>query len=240
MCNFGEAKYTCPKCEVKTCRLECLKIHKKELNCDGIRDKTKYIPMKQITENDLMSDYVFLEECTTYASARRTDPIKRFSSHGRSLPIRLSKLKTAATERSITLEFLLPNFDKHKQNTTYYDFGSKIIYWRVEWQFINADKTKFADERCNENTTMTQLISKYFENDVSSNDSLAFYRSKGLAQVALLLKAEGIRNCKKRFFTIDMTKTLGENLKGKTIVEYPVIYVVYDGDAANFDVVDSG
>lgn len=55
VCNAVEAKYTCPKCEVRTCCISCVKIHKKELECDGIRDKTKFIPKNQFTDLDLLS-----------------------------------------------------------------------------------------------------------------------------------------------------------------------------------------
>lgn len=33
----------------------CVNIHKKELECDGIRNKTKFIPLKQFTDLDLLS-----------------------------------------------------------------------------------------------------------------------------------------------------------------------------------------
>lgn len=55
VCGKNKAKYTCPKCEVRTCCLECVNIHKKELECDGIRDKTKFIPLKSFTDLDILS-----------------------------------------------------------------------------------------------------------------------------------------------------------------------------------------
>lgn len=55
VCGGAQAKYTCPKCEVRTCSLDCVKIHKKELSCDGIRDKTKFVPLKGFTDLDLLS-----------------------------------------------------------------------------------------------------------------------------------------------------------------------------------------
>lgn len=241
MCNFDLAKYTCPKCEVKTCKLECARIHKKELNCDGIRDKTKYVPLRQITEADLMSDYVFLESCTNYASARRTDKTKRFTSRNRSLPIPLMRLKKAAAdpERQITLNFLLPNFDKHKANTTHYDWSSKVICWCIEWRFINANNKIIIDERCNESQLMTELIAKYFDYS-NSMSSLGCYRSEGLNNVALLLKAEGVRKSQNRFFSMDLTKTLKENLRGKVIIEYPVIHVIFNSQIQDYDVINEG
>lgn len=241
VCNFDLAKYTCPKCEIKTCKLDCLRIHKKELNCDGIRDKTKYIPMKQITEADLMSDYVFLESCTNYASARRTDKTKRFTSRNRSLSMPQMKLKKAAadSERQISLNFLLPNFDKHKTNTTHYDWASKVIFWCIEWRFINANNHIIIEKRCSESQLMTELIGKYLDYS-NSMSSLGCYRSKGLEGIALLLKAEGVRKCQNRFYSLDLTKTLKENLKGKVIIEYPVIFVIFDSQIQDYDVINSG
>lgn len=55
VCDSKKAKYTCPKCEVRTCSLTCINIHKKELDCNGIRDKTKYIPLNSFTDLDLLS-----------------------------------------------------------------------------------------------------------------------------------------------------------------------------------------
>jgi len=55
VCGAEKAKYTCPKCEVRTCCLTCVNIHKKELDCDGIRNGTKFIPMKSFTDLDLLS-----------------------------------------------------------------------------------------------------------------------------------------------------------------------------------------
>lgn len=215
VCNFVSAKYTCPKCEVKTCRLECLRIHKKELDCNGIRNKTKFIPFKQITEADLMNDYTFLESCTNYTTARRTDKIKRYTARNRSLPVPLMKLKKAAadSERQIKLDFLLPNFDKHKTNTTYYDWASKAIYWCIEWCFINAKSQIFIDERCCESKTMSELIEKYFNEGDEAISSLDIYQSKRLNNIVLLLKAEGIRRSQHRFYVMDKSKTLQMNLQ---------------------------
>lgn len=239
VCNFNMAKYTCPKCEVKTCQLECLRIHKKELNCDGIRDKTKYIPLKQITESDLMSDYVFLESATNFTSARRTDKIKRCPARNQ-LSTKEIKLKKAADSeaRKIKLSFLLPNFDKHKANKTYYDWKSEVIYWCIEWRFINANNKIIIDERCCESKTMNELIAKYFVS-CDALSSLSCYRSKGLENIGLLLKAEGVRKSQNRFYLLDLSKTLQDNLQGKIIVEFPVIFVVFDSDLQEYDIINN-
>ncbi|XP_031625915.1 box C/D snoRNA protein 1 [Contarinia nasturtii] len=148
------------------------------------------------------------------------------------------KLKKAAAERKIKLDFLLPNFDKHKANKTYYDWASKVIYWCIEWRFINANNKIIIDERCCESKTMNELIEKYVVS-CDSLSSLAGYRSKGLGKILLLLKAEGVRKSCNRFYRMDVSKTLQENLQEKTIVEFPVIYVIFDSDLQDYDIINN-
>lgn len=59
VCGTTEAKYTCPRCEVKTCCLACVNIHKKELECDGARNKLLYKPLSKFQNLDLLSGKVF-------------------------------------------------------------------------------------------------------------------------------------------------------------------------------------
>lgn len=87
MCAARDAIYACPKCEVKTCCLKCVQIHKKELDCDGVRDRTKFIRIKQFTDRDLLSDYRLLEETARFVYAVRRDEKKRFTRIDRDLPI---------------------------------------------------------------------------------------------------------------------------------------------------------
>ena len=56
VCGKNDAKYRCPKCETVSCSLACSKAHKKLKNsCDGIRDKTKFVPIKNFSSMELVS-----------------------------------------------------------------------------------------------------------------------------------------------------------------------------------------
>jgi len=55
VCNNKEAKYTCPRCEVKTCCLTCVNNHKKELECNGQRNMVAYKRISEFTNLDLLS-----------------------------------------------------------------------------------------------------------------------------------------------------------------------------------------
>ena len=61
ICSKNGAIYKCPKCEMVTCSLDCSKKHKRLKNfCDGIRDKTKYVPLKKFGYMELVSGKYFL------------------------------------------------------------------------------------------------------------------------------------------------------------------------------------
>ena len=55
----------------------------------------------------------------------------------------LHKLRAAAAQKGTQLRFLPPNFTKHKANTTYLDWKTKKLEWRLEWRFTWANLTSF-------------------------------------------------------------------------------------------------
>jgi hypothetical protein len=61
ICNATKAKYRCPRCEVQTCSIECIRAHKKDTGCSGKRDVTKYVSIQKFTDKTLHSDFHFLE-----------------------------------------------------------------------------------------------------------------------------------------------------------------------------------
>ncbi|KAH8342874.1 hypothetical protein KR059_000968 [Drosophila kikkawai] len=245
VCAAKEARYACPKCEVKTCSLACVQIHKKELACDGQRDRTKFVPLSQMTAREFMSDYCFLEEATRYAEARQSDRSKRFThdnSNNRSLPVPQHRLRTAAHSRSIRLQLLLPNFSRHKENTTYLDWKLRRLFWRVEWLFVNIPLeedddgqaqpvARFVDARCDENETLANLALKYVdlqqETALRHRKRLAHHQTAGIGQLNFWLRAEGVPRSATCCYALEAAKPLGKNLAGKTIVEFPTIYVTY-------------
>ncbi|XP_068628391.1 box C/D snoRNA protein 1 [Battus philenor] len=242
VCAAQAARYTCPKCEVKTCCLACVRIHKKELECDGIRDRTKFIRMKDFTDTDLLSDYRMLEECARFVYGIKKDEKKRFTRIDKDLPIHLFKLKMACRKRGTVLQFLTQNFTRHAINTTRYNFKTNIIFWRVEWIFPNVDTKplKFIDEKCSEQTKLSMFLDKYLNVNAppfEGSKALNFYRSAGFSGIKVLLKAEKIRGSAKKFFELDLKETLGENLSGKCVVEFPIIFIVLKDHAYNFEIV---
>lgn len=196
-----------------------------------------------MTDTAFMSDYCFLEECTRYVADRKRDKIKKYTSYNKRLPAMQFKFREAAMERGTKLKFLLSNFTRNANNSSYYNRDEKIIYWRIEWIFPNAESKRIVEEKCSENEKLIDLADKHLNPapEITDSKSLIYYQSRGIGGLTFLLKAEGVKKCKNRFFELDVHKTLKENLKGKTLVEYPAIYVVFSDVAKElFDVIDDG
>ncbi|KAK1117378.1 hypothetical protein K0M31_016748 [Melipona bicolor] len=253
VCGKNKAKYTCPKCEVRTCCLECVNIHKKELECDGIRDKTKFIPLKSFTDLDILSDYRFLEEAARTVDQLKRNPLKNYTCEI-SLPMHLNKLKIAAFKRNITLQFMPQHFSRHQNNTTYFNWKTNELYWKIEWIFPQANCTKWVTKRVLEHTRLSLLIEEILyptksikkKNDIEElslkiclNEKLQFYQAAGLSRIKVLLKAEKVLKSDLKFYELDITLSLKENLENKTIIEFPTIYIILNDHACMYEIIDT-
>ena len=45
--------------------MDCVKKHKVEDDCDGVRDKSKYVSMQKFTDMDVVNDFRLLEEVSS-------------------------------------------------------------------------------------------------------------------------------------------------------------------------------
>lgn len=62
ICQSSPSKYTCPRCHIKTCSLNCTKEHQRAQSCSGERNKSTYVPMKDYGYASMVDDLVFLED----------------------------------------------------------------------------------------------------------------------------------------------------------------------------------
>lgn len=148
-------------------------------------------------------------------------------------------MKNAAKERQTMLKFLPPNFQKRKSSSTHFNFSSKIIFWHIEWIFPNADKIKLTDQRIPETEKLSSVLAKYFtkQEDPVLQEKLQFYQSSDISGVRLFLKAE--EKSGRKFFELDPTESIKDNLRHKVIIEYPTIHVVLKQHSDCYEVIDS-
>ncbi|GFP54042.1 hypothetical protein ACSS6W_001698 [Trichoderma asperelloides] len=61
ICHTSVPQYKCPRCNIRTCSLACVKKHKSWSQCSGERDQTAYVPKSRLaTAAGVDHDYNFL------------------------------------------------------------------------------------------------------------------------------------------------------------------------------------
>lgn len=96
------------------------------------------------------------------------------------------------------------------------------------------------DTRVVETEKLGSAMQKYFtkqDNDVIQ-ERLQYYQACDLTGVRVFLKAEQCAGNK--YYEADLSESVRENLRGKTIVEHPTFYVVFKEHAGLFNLVDAG
>ena len=110
VCKKDQSIYCCPRCFIKTCSLDCCLTHKKSMDCNGKRDRTKYICKEEFSANmnNLVSDYHFLEDALLVN--RRAKRFMRENDHG------ASKSKNAKKRRFVERNLDQKHYSLPKQN----------------------------------------------------------------------------------------------------------------------------
>ena len=111
VCALAAAKYTCPRCAVRSCSLACVRRHKRDTGCNGQRDKTAFVSIKQMNTNHLVSDLHFLEEVEHNSERARTHLVQRIDAHGdQVLAARAQVARCSSNGRVEGVEQLLDDF----------------------------------------------------------------------------------------------------------------------------------
>ncbi|KAI4883881.1 hypothetical protein NFI96_020508, partial [Prochilodus magdalenae] len=117
VCEAEEAKYRCPNCLKFSCSLPCVKQHKHESGCSGVRDQTAFVRLSQFSEINLLNDYRFLEETARVADKPNRDTLARAHPHY-SFTVKLVRKNAAAA--NVNLKILPKSFTRRKENTSIY------------------------------------------------------------------------------------------------------------------------
>nr|CAB3268051.1 box C/D snoRNA protein 1-like [Phallusia mammillata] len=227
--NCGkEPKYKCPNCLIRTCSVSCVKLHKQKFNCDGRRCKTLYKPKENLNENDFLSDYRFLEEVDRCACKLDRNRIRWRDSYGMNLQ------RSKAASMKINLKLLPQSFSRRKENTTFYCFRAKAFLWRVEWIFTSCKET-FVENKLLDKIPLSKAVQKFVNVSKESKcyaPSLNEYVDKKLS---FYMKKEDSPANEVRYYKLDSETGLRENLRDKTVVEFPRILVMTPGLSVAFE-----
>ncbi|XP_008137709.2 box C/D snoRNA protein 1 [Eptesicus fuscus] len=232
-CGTEEAKYRCPRCMRHSCSLPCVKKHKAELTCNGVRDKTAYVSLQQFTEMDLLSDYRFLEDV-----ARTADHISRDALLKRSLSNKhMCFMKNRARRQGINLKLLPNGFTKRKENSTFFDKKKQQFCWHVKLQFPQSQAV-YIEKRVPDNKTINEILATYI--DPEKSDPVIRQRLKAYIRsqtgVQILMKVENMQQNLVRYYELDPHKSLLDNLRNKVIIEYPTLHVVLKESSKDMNV----
>ncbi|XP_026639807.1 box C/D snoRNA protein 1 isoform X2 [Microtus ochrogaster] len=225
-CGTEEAKYRCPRCMRYSCSLRCVKKHKAELPCNGVRDRTAYVSLQQFTEMNLLSDYRFLEDVARTADQVSRDTFLKRPKHKKYLFF----MKNRARKQGIFLRLLPNGFSKRKENSTVFDHRKQQFCWHVKLQFPQS-QAEYVEKRVPDNKTINEILKPYI--DPEKSDPVIRQRLKAYVHsqtgIQILMRVENMQQNIIRYYELDPDKSLLDNLRNKVIIEYPILHVVLKG-----------
>ncbi|ESN89838.1 hypothetical protein HELRODRAFT_194795 [Helobdella robusta] len=228
VCDERISRYRCPRCGVLTCSMACCKLHKNGKNCSGIREKTAYVSMNDFTDLTLLNDYRFLEDAERKIDTASKE--NKLKGNLRYKPKYFCILQSQARKRGTSLQVLPTAFTRHKCNKSYYDYKKGSIDWTVEWRF-NDDDIKPTTSKVSESKILLEafeeFISEYSSKVPSLENALERYTAALRDdKLKIFFKVERIsKNQKNKLHEVDLKRSLMENLKDKTILEFPTFLV---------------
>ncbi|XP_059197401.1 box C/D snoRNA protein 1 [Centropristis striata] len=223
VCGSEEAKYRCPACLAHSCSLMCVKKHKEDSGCSGVRNKTAFVTLSHFDEMTLLNDYRLLEDTGRFADGANRDKLVRTPRS----TLKAKKLAAHARKMNITLRFLPITFTKSKENSTVFT-REQLFLWHVKLLFPQSS-TEFSQRRVSDGQTLEQILTPYIhptESDPVTRQKLKIYVQTPFDDVKVFMKAEGRKANSVRYHALDIRKTLKDNLSYKTLIEYPVLHVV--------------
>jgi len=227
MCKVNKWKYTCPKCLMHTCSLPCVKGHKKELNCDGKRDKVKYVSMNEYNENNLRNDYYFLEDVArANDNANREQNDFRRNKHSQ----KKNAILKQARKKDIILKFMPTGMKKSQINKIYYNIKAKEINWTVELNFPDSEKKlKLIRTRIKDNMKIKDIINNCLcekEGNAMTRHNLSNYIEEKIENLKVFLKREEIPANKQEYYSVNINSSICEILAFKVVIEYPSFFIL--------------
>ncbi|CAL8306367.1 unnamed protein product [Lota lota] len=224
VCGADEAKYKCPACVKLSCSLRCVKKHKAESGCSGLRDKTAFVALSKFDEMNLLNDYRFLEDTTRLAGSSSRDRLIR-TPH---MTFKAKKLSACARKMNITLKFLPVAFTKSRDNSTMFLTKEKRFLWHLKLIFPQSN-TWFSERRVSDGQTIEQILTPYVhpsKSDPVRRQKLKMYAQTTFEEIKVFMRVEGEKANSLRYHELDLGKSLRDNLSYKMLIEYPVLHIV--------------
>ncbi|CAE6450135.1 unnamed protein product [Rhizoctonia solani] len=244
------SKYTCPRCNTKTCSLACSKSHKSKDNCSGQRDKAKYVPMNEYGWGTLADDYSYLEDLGRDVATWGRD-LSKGKGKGKWKSPKLEGLRVQLAARDVKIHFVAEGMEKRRLNQSSWDPRTKTIYLTVEFIFHlgGQQPIRILTHRNNFSSPLGQSLVSHLKHKsdvpasvldlISSSDPHVLYtiartqlQGQGTKYEAPTLNIRlgsaptpARPKIRKIFHPLDPSRTLQDCLKGREVVEYATIDV---------------
>ncbi|KAL6180316.1 hypothetical protein ACLB2K_046980 [Fragaria x ananassa] len=232
-CKAKPSKYKCPGCSIRSCSLPCVKAHKSRTSCSGKRSQTHFVPISQMDDNLLLSDYNMLEEVKRVADSAQRLRNKLCKYNHFRLPFFLKCLRNAAYSRRTKLLFLPPGMSKRDTNQTRYDTRKKCITWTIEWQF--QTDVVLIDHGVNENMNLSSVLEDHLQPG-PWNHQLRPFCTEQLDCLKLFIRTRP-KGTRSPYRKLDLRIPIRQQFANLDILEYPVIYVFLPSHSIDFEVV---
>lgn len=217
-CKLKESIYMCPRCNIRTCSLDCVSKHKIKTGCNGKRNREAFLPLCRMSDSSLRSDYFFLEEVL---DRMPRDAKRAKTQHQTSRKCR--RLLQQCEKRGITLKMMPTMMERHKKNNSWYCVKRDTIMWKIE-VIMHPSKKSFSFQLSEDEAEILTHLQKHAQKaDISIDDSMQ-----------LFVKQLPAPTNKQRYVKIETIDNLRSFLAGKTIIEHPTIYCVDNDSVVEF------
>jgi hypothetical protein len=215
----------------------CVKDHKRRFNCSGVRDKfSNKNSLKDYDENDFYRDMKYINE-TISDTNRASKTMFNIENKDEETVMKEKKHKNlkklSKKFRNVNLECSPYIMKRFKENNSYCDSKMRKFYWTVKFIFLENKmeyilKDPFDDSEYTLDKIFTEMINNKEELDMQllqhvntiNPENIKFLYKDNTA----LLKF--IRIEKEKYVECDRNMILKDLLDGKTIYEYPELYII--------------
>ncbi|KAL7276165.1 Box C/D snoRNA accumulation [Rhizina undulata] len=233
-CNANPPKYRCPACDAKTCSVACSKRHKVFKQCSGARDPTAFVKRKHLaTPTVLNRDFNFLTGVETVLN-RKTEDGEEES--GNKIQGAEQRKREFLQRSGVTVKKAPQGMKRARENKTdvYGSKKHKALHWTVEWILIDEENKRILDDRVTESQTITNsyfypLTPSITNSNPISDDVTESPRLKGpkslIKETRFYLRKPETPANRPVLIVLPGEKSLKDCLIGKTVLEFPTIYV---------------
>lgn len=224
ICHINKPKYKCPACETRSCSLDCSKKHKELYSCTGQIDPTKYVNKSEFSSSLFDRDYNFLQRVGRSVQVGKSDVFDK----GLKKKTVRRNTPNETVKNGVNVKLLPIGMRRKILNKSGFNQKKKQYYWTIEWIAYTQDSQTGKWEKKTEiirnamdSFSLESLIQRYKFTESSESNYWVY-----------LKKIDCPANNQK-LIPLDHTQTLNHALSGKTVIEFPTIYVFYHN--GNFD-----